>query len=44
MELLKLCQELEETKIIKNIEKVKEVIAGKEKFNELSLKISEIDL
>lgn len=52
MELLKLCQELEETKIIKNIEKLKEVIAGKEtevspekeKFNELSLKISEIDL
>lgn len=52
MELLKLCQELEKTNIIKNIEKVKEIIAGKEtkvspeekKFNELSLKISEIDL
>lgn len=52
MELLKLCQELEETNIIKNIEKVKEIIAGKEtevspeekKFNELSLKIAEIDL
>lgn len=52
MELLKLCQELEETNIIKNVEKVKEIIAGKEtevspekkKFNELSLKISEIDL
>lgn len=52
MELLKLCQELEETNIIKNIEKVKEIIAGKrtevspeeKKFNELSLKIAEIDL
>lgn len=52
MELLKLCQELEETNIIKNIEKVKEIIAGKEtevfpkekKLNELSLKIAEIGL
>ena len=52
MKLLKLCQELEKTNIIKNIEKVKEIIAGKEtkvspeekKFNELSLKIAEIDL
>jgi hypothetical protein len=52
MELLKLCQELEKTNIIKNIEKVKEIIAGKEtevspeekKFNELSLKIAEINL
>ena len=52
MEFLKLCQELEKTNIIKNIEKVKEIIAGKEteispeekKFNELLLKISEIDL
>ena len=52
MEFLKLCQELEETNIIKNIEKVKEIIAGKEtevspeekKLNELSLKIAEIDL
>lgn len=52
MELLKLCQELEETNIIKNIEKVKEIIAGKEtevspeekKLNELSLKISKINL
>lgn len=52
MELLKLCQELEETNIIKNIEKVKEIIAGKEtevspeekKLNELSFKISKINL
>lgn len=52
MELLKLCQELKKTNIIKNIEKVKEIIAGKEtevspeekKFNELSLKIAEINL
>ena len=52
MELLKLCQELEETNIIKNIEKVKEIIAGKrtevspeeKKLNELSLKISKINL
>lgn len=52
MEFLKLCQELEETNIIKNIEKVKEIIAGKEtevspeekKLNELSLKISKINL
>ena len=52
MELLKLCQELEETNIIKNIEKVKEIITGKEtevspeekKLNELSLKIAKIDL
>lgn len=52
MELLKLYHELEKTNIIKNVEKIKEIIAGKEtevspekkKFNELSLKISEIDL
>lgn len=52
MKLLKLCQELEKTNIIKNVEKIKEIIAGKEtevspeekKFNELSLKIAEIDL
>lgn len=52
MEFFKLCQELEETNIIKNIEKVKEIIAGKEtevspeekKLNELSLKISKINL
>ena len=52
MELLKLCQELEETNIIKNIEKVKEIIAGKrtevspeeKKLNDLSLKISKINL
>ena len=52
IELLKLCQELEKTNIIKNVEKVKEIIAGKEtevppeeeKFNELSLKVAEIDL
>ena len=52
MELLKLCQELEKTNIIKKIEKVKEIIAGKEtevspeekKFNEFSLKIAEINL
>lgn len=52
IELLKLYHELEKTNIIKNVEKVKEIIAGKEtevspeekKFNELSLKISEMDL
>lgn len=52
IELLKLYKELEKTNIIKNIEKIKEIIAGKEaevspeekKFNELLLKISEIDL
>lgn len=52
MELLKLYHELEKTNIIKNVEKIKEIIAGKEtevsldekKFNELSLKIAEIDL
>ena len=52
IELLKLYKELEKTNIIKNIEKVKEIIAGKEtevspeekKFNELSLKIAEINL
>lgn len=52
IELLKLYHKLEKTNIIKNVEKVKEIIAGKEteispekkKFNELSLKISEIDL
>lgn len=50
--LLKLYRELEKTNIIKNVEKVKKIIAGKEaevspeekKFNELSLKIAEIDL
>ena len=52
IELLKLYKELEKTNIIKNVEKVKEIIVGKEtevsheekKFNELLLKISEIDL
>lgn len=52
IKLLKLYYELKKTNIIKNIEKIKEIIAGKrtevspeeKKFNELSLKISEIDL
>ena len=52
MELLKLYRKLEKTNIIKNVEKIKEIISGKrtevspeeKKFNELSLKIAEIDL
>ena len=52
IELLKLYKELEKTNIIEDLEKVKEIIDGKEtevspeekKFNELSLKIAEIDL
>ena len=52
IELLKLYKELEKTNIIKNVEKIKEIITGKEtevspeekKFNELSLKIAEMNL
>lgn len=52
MELLKLYRKLEKTNIIKNVEKIKEIISGKrtevspeeKKFNELSLKIAEINL
>ena len=52
IELLKLYKELEKTNIIKNVEKIKEIIAGKgtevspeeKKFNEFSLKIAEINL
>jgi len=52
IELLKLYRKLEKTNIIKNVEKIKEIISGKrtevspeeKKFNELSLKIAEINL
>lgn len=52
IELLKLYYKLKKTNIIKNIEKIKEIIVRKrtevspeeKKFNELSIKIAEIDL